>query len=389
MADVPLSMTNIIYALKYWYLEGLRNQVNDKASPFVAQLERDSEHVEGYKIKMALSYGVSGGIGNRPDIGPLPTANPRKFSQAEWDTKNIFGVFSLSDKTIQASRSNRAAFAQALTHSMESLEKDLKVNLSRQAMGDGTGAMGTISAVSSAGTTHTCTISNIKNFCEGQLIDCYTGDTKDTDTAEITIVDRDASTITFVSATAPAAADVVYIAGNKDLELTGIQAVLTANNEIYGINRATTGKYFNPTVVAVNAEISELAIQKGIDDAQDDAGNTIDFLIADKGVVRGYMNLLSAMKSIVNTIKLKGGYEAPSFNGLPMVGDKFCAEGELLALSLANWKMYEMADWDWLDEGSGILQRNGTLWGGVARKYCDLGCDLPRGQVRFTGVTRH
>lgn len=389
MADVPLSMTNIIYALKYWYLDGLRNQVNDQASPFVSQLERDSEHVEGYKIKMALSYGVSGGIGNRPDIGPLPTSNPRKFSQAEWETLNIFGVFSLSDKTIQASRSNRGAFAQALTHSMESLEKDLKVNLSRQAMGDGTGAMGTISAVSTDGTTHTCTISNIKNFAEGMLIDCYTTTVKDTTAAEITIVDRANSTITFVAATPPEANDIVYISGNKDLELTGVTKVLTADNEIYGINRATTGKYFNPSVVAVNAEISEIAIQKGIDDAQDDAGNVIDFLLADKGVVRGYMNLLSAMKSIVNTIELKGGFKAPSFNGIPLVGDKFCASGELLALSLKNWKMYEMDDWNWLDEGSGILQRSGTLWSGTMRKYCDLGNDLPRGQVRFTGITTH
>jgi hypothetical protein len=109
--------------------------------------------------------------------------------------------------------------------------------------------------------------------------------------------------------------------------------------------------------------------------------------MADKGVVRGYMNLLAAMKTIVNTIELKGGYKAPSFNGLPLVGDKFCTAGELLAQSLANWKMYEMADWDWMDEGSGILQRSGALWNATMRKYCDLGCDLPRGQVRFTGIT--
>ena len=388
MADVPLSMTNIVYALKYWYLEGLRSQVNDKASPFVAQLERDSEHVEGYKIKMALSYGVSGGIGNRPDIGPLPTVNPRKFAQAEWETKNVFGVFSLSDKTIQASRSARGAFARALTHSMESLEKDLKVNLSRQVMGDGTGLMGTISAVSTTGTTHTCTIDKIKNFFEGQLIDVYTGATKDTTAAEITIVDRDNSTITFVATTAPAAGDVVYLSGNKDMELTGITKVLTADNEIYNINRATS-KYFNPTVKAVNAEISEVKIQEGIDDAEDVAGNTINFLICEKGVRRAYVNLLSAQKQIVNSLDLKGGHKAISFNGIPLVTDKFCTDGELLALSLENWKMYEMDDWNWLDEGSGILQRNGTLWGGVMRKYCDLGCDLPRGQVRFTGITRH
>jgi len=390
MADTPLSMTTIANALKYWYLDGLRYQLNEQASAFLAQLERDQEHVEGYKIKMALSYGVMGGIGNRSDTGTLPTVNPRKFTQAEWETKNIFARIQVSDKAIAASRSSRGAFITALTHDLEKAEKDAKRDLSRQIMGDGTGKLATVTAISSASTTHTVTLDSAKWFAEGMLIDCYTGTTKDTSEAEVTVVDKANNQIVFVATTAPEADDVIYLAGNKDLELTGVAAVMDDDNTIYGINRATA-KWFVPTIKAVDGEISEIKIQEGIDDAEDETGNVIDFLIAEKGVVRAYKNLLGATKSIVNTIDLKGGFKAVSFSGIPLVGDKYCTSGELLALCKDNWKMYEMADWNWMDEDGGVLTRVATkpIWEATMRKYCDAGCSIPKANVKFTGITRH
>lgn len=348
MADTPLGMTTIANALKYWYLEGMRYQLNEQASAFLAQLERDQEHVEGYKIKMPLSYGVMGGIGNRSDTGDLPTVNPRKFVQAEWETKNIFARIQVSDKAIAASRSSRGAFISALTHDLEKAEKDAKRDLSRQVMGDGTGLLAKVIDVSTSGNTHTVTLDSAKWFAEGMLIDCYTGTTKDTSETEVKSVDKATNKIIFDATTAPAANDLIYLAGNKDMELTGVAAVMDDDNTIYGINRATN-KWFVPTIKAVDGEISEIKIQEGIDDAEDEAGNVIDFLIAEKGVVRAYKNLMGAMKQIVNTIDIKGGFKAVSFNGIPLVGDKYCRDGELLALSKANWKMYEMADWNWLN----------------------------------------
>jgi hypothetical protein len=144
-------------------------------------------------------------------------------------------------------------------------------------------------------------------------------------------------------------------------------------------------------VKAVDGEISEVKIQEGIDDAEDECGNTIDFLIAEKGVRRAYVNLLSAMKQIVNSIELKGGFRGISFNGIPLTADKFCTNGELLALSLANWKMYEMADWGFMDEDGNVLFRNTNtpVYSATMRKYADLGCDLPKGMIRYTGIVRH
>lgn len=349
MPDVPLSMTTIANALKYWYLEGLRYQLNEAASIFLAQLERDQEHVEGFKIRMALSYGVTGGIGNRSDTGTLPSVNPRKFVQAEWETLNTFVKIQLSDKAIQASRSNRGAFIQALSHDMEKAEKDAKRDYSRQVMSDGTGLLATVTAVSSAGNVRTCTLDSAKWFNEGMLIDVYTTTTKDTSEAEVTAVDKDTNKIVFTATTAPENDDIIFLAGNRDLELTGVKKVMTKDNTIYNINRANN-KWFNPMVKAVNGEIAEVKIQEGIDDAEDETGNTINFLIAEKGVRRAYVNYLSALKQIVNSLDLKGGFKAISFNGIPLTADKYCANGELLALSLSNWKMYEMADWDWINK---------------------------------------
>jgi len=339
---------------------------------------------------MALSYGTTGGIGMRSDVGTFPTVNPRKFLQAEWETLNCFIKIQISDKAIQASRSSRGAFIAALTHDMEKAEKDGKRDYSRQIMGDGTGLLGTVTAISSAGNVRTCTLDSAKWFTEGMFIDAYTTTVKDTSEAEVTSVDKDLNKIVFTATTAPEVGDLIYMAGNKDAELTGVKKVLTKDNTLYGVDRSAN-KWFNPTVKAVNGEISEIKIQEGIDDAEDEAGNKIDFLIAEKGVKRAYQNLLAAMKTITNTLELKGGHTALSFNGIPLVGDKYCPSGELEAFSLANWKMYEMADWDWMDEDGKIIFRNTNtpVYNAVMRKYADLGCDLPKGQISFTGIVRH
>jgi hypothetical protein len=390
MADNPATMTNIVNALKYFYLDGLRYQLNEGASPFLSQLEKTSEGVVGSKIIMALSYGVTGGIGNRADNGTLPTVNPRKFVQAEWETKNMFARIQVTDKAIEASKSSRGGFVQILTHDMEAAERDAKRDVSRQVMGDGTGLLATVTNVSSDGTTHTVTVDSAKWFAEGMLIDCYTSTTKDTSEAEITLVDKDNSQIKFVATTAPEAGDLIYLAGNKGLELTGVGAVMTADSTIYGLDR-NTYKFFNPTVKAVNGEISEVKIQEGIDEAEDECGNTIDLLLCGKAVRRSCFNLLTAQKVQIQPLDLKGGFKAISFSGLPLTADKYVPKQTLFALSQKNWKLYEMDDWNWIDRDGAILSRASTkpIWEATLRKYADLGCDLPRGQVKFTGITEH
>ena len=122
---------------------------------------------------------------------------------------------------------------------------------------------------------------------------------------------------------------------------------MTANNSLYGINRANN-KWFNPTVPADNAEISEIKIQEGIDIAEDEVGNTINFLICEK-VSAGPTEPAGAQKQIVNTIEMKGGFKADSFNGIPLTADCTVLTESFRTLP-EDWKLYEMADWGWMDE---------------------------------------
>lgn len=384
------TMTTIANALKYFYLDGLRYQLDEKASVFLTQIEKNSKDIEGLKAVMGLSYGMTGGIGNRAEDGTLPTPNSRKFAQAKWDTKNIFVRVRLSDKCILAARGNRGSFVSILEHELQKAEVDAKRVLSRQAVGDGTGLLATVATVSTDGTTHTCTVDSVKGLYEGMLIDCYTSTTKDTSEAEVTIVDRVNKTVTFVATTAPETGDLIYMAGNKDLELTGLGAVMTADTTLYEIVRATN-KWFNPTLKNVNGEISEVGIQEGIDDTEDEVGSVINLLIASKGVRRAYQALLTAQKSQVNTLELKGGWKSLDYNGIGLVGDKYMPAGAMFGLDTNDWNMYQLADWDWLDRDGSMFARvaNKAMFEATLRKYCDVGCARPRGQVKWYGITEH
>ncbi|MBU7006307.1 phage major capsid protein [Phosphitispora fastidiosa] len=388
-----LTMSAIAEALKLWYLEGLRYQMNEKASAFLTQIERTSEHVEGKKIIMALRYGVQGGIGNRADNGTLPTSNSRKTKQAEWETKNLFARIQLSDKTIKASRSSVGAFARMLETEISDCEIDCKRDLSRQAVGDGTGVLCTITSINAGTKTITCNNDiGVQYLAVGMLVDVYDVDAETIDNAgvEVTAVDRANKTAVLSALDASIGnGDVLYVNGNKDLEITGLKGVFE-NTTLYDVIRSTE-TWFNATKIATVGEISEIKMQQGIDDADIEAGSEINFMLGSHGVRRGYLNLLNAQKQLVNTMELKGGFKAISFNGLPFVADKFIAPGELYFLDLSDWKVYEMSDYEWLNEDGAVLNRvaNKPVWEATMAKYCDLGCQKPKGQVKMSGITEH
>ena len=385
-----LSIALVQEALKDFYLEGLRYQLNDKTSIFLAQLERDTKSVEGKQIVMALRYGRVGGVGNRADDGTLPTPNARKTKQAKWETKNIFCRFQITDKTIKASRSNLGAFANLLETEISDCETDVKQDLSRQCIGDGTGVLATITSTKS---TLTAPLDTAMYLAEGMLVDIW-----DTDPGvwlnegvEITAVDdtEGANTATFSAIGTCASGDLLYVAGNKNLELTGLKAVFEAAT-IYGITRsAFPVTYARRTNIA--GEISEVKIQKAIDDSERRAGGKINYLMCSFGVKRAYQNLLTAQKQIVNQLNLKGGWTALSYNGMPMAADKYVPAGKLYCLDLNDWKFYHMGDWEWLDADGAMLSRvaNKPAWEATLARYADIGCQKPRGQVELYGITEH
>jgi hypothetical protein len=380
-----LNMTAASEALKINYLPALRYQLNT-ANPILSVMDRNSESVVGSEIRMALRYGRQGGVGNRAEDGTLPTPNSRKTKQATFGTKNLFARIQISDKTMKASRSRDGAFVSLLEAELEDAQTDAKDQMARQCFGDGTGKLCTVSAVTSLTTVG---VSNAQYLYEGMLIDVLSsGNVNKYTELEIIAVDDIANTITLSSAVTTVATDYLTASGNYAQELTGFGAVFTADNTLYGINRATN-KWFNPTLKSSVGSISEVGIQQLIDDVDRRAGGKTNFLLSSYGVRRAYQDLLLATKRTTDVMKLKGGYETLTFNGMPFAVDKYSPSGTLYGLDLTTWNLYHIEDWDWLSEDGAVLHRvsNKPVWEASLVRYCDIGCSKPKGNFMATGIT--
>lgn len=380
------NMQSASEALKLHYLPGLQYQLNT-SNPLLAVMERDTKSVTGGEIRMALRYGRHGGIGNRADDGNLPTPRSRQTKQAKWETKNMFAQIQITDKTMRASRGN-GAFASLLEADLEDALADAKDDQERQLFGDGTGKMAQCTAQTSV---TTIVVDDTKFFAEGQIIDVVaaaTGNPVATE-REILIVDHVAKSLK-LSGTAftTTATDIVVRSGNYGLELTGLGAIFKENNTIYGIDRSQF-KWFNPTVINTVGTISEIKIQNAVDEAERRAGGNVNIMAGSYGVRRAYQELLTATKRTVDVMKLKGGYSALLFNDIPITVSKYAPTGTLYGLDMSTIKMYQIMDYQWLDEDGAVLSRiaGKPVWAATLAKYCDTGINKPAGSYVMNGIT--
>ena len=383
---MTMTMAKAQEALKLFYLPGIQYQLNT-ANPILSMIERDKTSVVGSEIRMALRYGRNGGVGNRADDGILPTPNSRQTRQARWETKNIFARIAITDKTMKASRSKEGAFISLLEADLEDAQADAKDNMARQVFGDGSGRLANLTANATA--SNTLTVSTWQYFAEGQFIDILAsnGTVKAAQREVLAVDDLNNTVVISGAALAIASGDFAVISGNFNQELTGLGAIFTPDNTLYGINR-TENKWFNPTVKAHNGEISEVAIQAMIDDTERKAGGKTNFLLSSYGVRRAYQELQLANKRITDVMKLEGGYEAISYNNMPFTVDKYAPSGTLYGLDLTTWKLYHIEDWNWLEEDGAVLHRvsDRPIWEATLARYCDIGCSKPKGNFRMTGI---
>lgn len=409
MADNVSTIAMMSDAFKNFFLPGLREQMDYGASAALAQFERNTENVVGKDIRITMEYGRTGGIGAINETASFPTANPRKFKQATWETKDLAAVFQITDKAIEASKTSVGAFANMLEKQFKDCETDAKMYIGRSVLGDGTGKLGVIHSATFASKTLTLTMTDdfpIVYLSEGMVVDII--DSSATPDAlltsggilEVVAVDDDAKTVklmglledlTDISATIQADNDYLVAQGSLGRELTGLSAIFNNNADIYGLSR-TTYPWLKAQVNTSVGEINDMAIQKLIDNAESRSGSRINFMQCSQGVARAYINYKAALRQTVNSLEIKGGYEAMSYvNGgkkIPIVSDKWMPAGTLDGLDTKDFALYAMNDWSWRDQGGGVLTKvaGKPAWGAELIRFCDLGCQRPRGQFRASGI---
>lgn len=384
---MSITIATVADAFKTFYKPVIIDQMNAKVNPFFAQVDKNSEEVFGSTIKMAMRYGVNGGVGNRAEDGDLPNPNNRKYKQAEYETKNLFGTLRITEKSIRASASSAGAFTKLLETELDGLVTDAKINFGRQLFGNGTGKLATLSAATDE---NTIGVDSVQYLIEGQVIDILSsaGVVK-VEAREITSVDRANKTITINGDVVTVLnTDIIAISGSYGLELTGLGQIFATTGEIYGLDRATY-KWLIPTIISNVGIISDIKIKKGFHQADIIADSAPNFILTSHGVERSYYEYLETTKRNINTMTLNGGYTALNFDNKPLVADKFCTAGDMFLLNMADFVLHQMGEWDFLDRDGSIFKQtaNKAAWDAVLVKYGDLGCRKPIGQVKLTGIT--
>lgn len=372
-------------ALKDAYLVAACNQLNTKSNPLLAKIKQSTSDVYGKQIIKTAPVGLNGGIGAGSETGVLPSANENNYVQFKTTLKNLYGTIEISDKAIRASSNSNGAFIDLLNAEMEGLLTASKFNLGRMLYGDGTGLVGKVSAYADG----VATMDSVKNLIEGMVVDVYTGTTKK-QTLRISYVDRVEKKVYFTTTPATIAAnDCFYVQGSKDNEITGLGAIFSNSTSLYGLTRANN-KWLSPYTKTSAGTISDSLLQEAVDFIEENTGANIDFITCGAKVKRLYQNYLATYRRNIDVTELEGGYKAISFNGIPIVSDRFVPDDTMYLLDSSKFTLHQLCDWEWIEgEGGRILRQKAgyPAYTATLVKYADLICDLPSGQAKLTGIS--
>ena len=377
-------------ALKSFYLNAITDALNMKTNPLLARIQQTTANVVGKEVKKTIRVGVSGGIGAGTETGDLPSASTSDYAQLTATLKNLYGTIEISDKAIRASANNEGAFVNLLNDEMESLVKSATFNFGRMLFGDGTGKVASV--VSASG--NTIKVDNTAGFAEGMVISIC-----DSNGAEIAAIgkrkvvgmERENNNITVDGASITASSvpsnSFVCLQGSGNHELTGLGAIFS-DKAIYGLAR--TASVMRPYKKTAVGEISESTIQKAMDTIEEVSGDKVDYIVCSWGVRRALCEYYKQNQVSLPTMELEGGVKAISFNGIPVVADRFCPKGTMYLLNTNHFKIHQLCDWQWLEgeDGKILKQVPGKpVYTATLVKYAELLCENPSAQGALTGIT--
>lgn len=357
----------IEFALKHFYLPGMEEQKNN-ARVLLAILERNEKDVSGDYAYVPVLLSRNWGIGMRKNREALPSPGYQGGTRAVVPMRYAFGRLMVTLHAMAATRNSQGSYDTVLDVETEGLMEDLPKDINRQLFMDGTGRIGEAAAANAAAvqTVNSDTIIAPENAAEftkyfevGMRVDSYTGATLDNAGLVIASVDS-ASQITFTAApgTATADGDFFYISGNKDQEVTGLLAMVSATGTYEGINRATAGnERWKANVVTGTGDVTEADMQQIFTAIQKASGYSPNIIIGTYEFRDRYASILQADRRFVNTIEYKGGFKGPEFHGLGVVPDTECPRGHTFFLNTSYMSIYQQAGLQFMDDDGAILNR--------------------------------
>ena len=376
-------------ALKSYYLDAIKDSLDQKTSPFLAKIEHSTADVYGKDVKKMIRLGFNGGVMAGTETGDLPKADGTNYLQMTATLKNLYGTIEISDKAIRAAMSNEGAFVNLLNEEMTHLLNGAKYNFNRMLMGEGKGSL----AFYMSPEGNSMFVNNVSKLQVGMYVrlcdDSYDPVEPDDVVRKITNVDKSASSVTV---SGPAfASDIVndgyLVVASQEDELTGLKA-LFEKNSVYGLTEEEYAKV-KPYEINIDADFDELSLQTLIDNIEEETNATPNLIICSYGVRRAILNYYKEKGVTMDSHEIEGGFTALNFNGIPIVADRFCDKGVLYVINTNDFKLCQLCDWQWMENEDGkILHQvpGKPVYTATLVKYAELLCERPQGQGRMIGI---
>ncbi len=388
---MAVNLTNANSALKTYYLDAIAEQLNTGINPFYAAIEKSENDVWGKEVKKLVTYGINGGIGAGTEEGDLPAASGSLYKEFTASLKNLYGTIEISDKAVRASANNAGAFVNLLTAETESLLKSAKYNFGRMLFGDGQGTLATVGTI----TAGKIGVDSVTALVENMLVEFLDeeGDSLSTPVVRrIVSIDRTAKVVTvdgtMLNNTTVPEGSLIALYGAKDRELTGLKAIFD-NTSLYGLSKSSN-PWLKPYDVSAVGDLEVMDIQRAIDAIEEMSGGTVNMILCSWGVRRAIQKLFTDSSIRLESAELAGGYKAITYNGIPIVADRFCEPGTMYLLNTDDFALHQLGDWQWMegDDGSILHQVPGKpVYTATLVKYAELLCTRPCGQGRLSGIT--
>ena len=378
-----ITIENADKALKTYYLDAVSAKL-DGIAPFYAAIDKHSSAVYGKEVKVAVVKGDNSRVVAGSEDGELPAAGRNRYVNLTSTLKNIYGTIEISDKALRASKSSEGAFVDLLNAEMEGLVSSAKANFSRMLYGDGNGYVGAISKTDDSGIY----VDNIGRLYEGMYIDIRSNSAvvEGGENIQVTSVNYGGGYITLSKeVTGTLVGKYVYVHGAYGNELTGFKAIF-GTGDIYGLSRSGES-YLTPASFSVTI-LTEAAIAEKIGYMEEYFNNRPNMILCSFKTRAKIAELLSASRMQVNTAVLEGGFTAITFDGIPVVADRYCDDGSIYLVNTEDFCIAQLCDWAWLEDEDGKILKQipgKAAYSATLVKYSELICKKPCAQGVITG----
>jgi hypothetical protein len=157
---------------------------------------------------------------------------------------------------------------------------------------------------------------------------------------------------------------------------------------LYGLSEEEYAK-IKPIDFFHDGGIDEQTVQKVLDLVEERSGSAPNMIICSYGVRRALINYFTSMGTRMQPMDIEGGHKSISFNGIPIVADRFCPYGTMYLINTDDFKLCQLGDWQWMESEDGkILHQipGKPVYTATLVKYAELLCTRPNGQARITGI---